>query len=525
MSRPLPLVLYRLATAALEPLAPVLLRRRAARGKEDAARIGERLGHASLPRPAGPLVWLHGASVGETLSLLPLIDWLRARRPDLSLLVTSGTTTSAQVLARRLPNGAIHQYAPIDAPGALKRFLAHWKPDLAVLVESEIWPNLIGEAKAAGAKLALVSARMTSSSAAGWARAPATAATLVGGFDTVLAQDDASAQRLTALGARDDGRLNLKLAGEPLPVDPAALEAIQAAAGERPILLAASTHDGDEAMALAAYAKADPGHRALLVIAPRHPARAQDVVDLARDEGFTAIKIKPFLDDWHRQPMARMMRSAIGAVEAVREAVGWDIDIAIEMHRNLTPDLAVVFAAAAARISPYFLEDPILPYSVAANASVAGRMAGPVAVAERNTNIWEFREFSDCHAVSILRPDVGLAGGFTQMRKIAAIAESRHQRIVPHNFTAPVSTACHIQLAACTPNWDVQGYVREDRDPWNRVTSHINRIKNGYLIIPDAPGIGMTLDLEYLAGAAYVPFGTKFPDGPVRAADGGIKHQ
>ena len=288
MSRPLPLVLYRLATAALEPLAPVLLRRRAARGKEDAARIGERLGHASLPRPAGPLVWLHGASVGETLSLLPLIDWLRARRPDLSLLVTSGTTTSAQVLARRLPNGAIHQYAPIDAPGALKRFLAHWKPDLAVLVESEIWPNLIGEAKAAGAKLALVSARMTSSSAAGWARAPATAATLVGGFDTVLAQDDASAQRLTALGARDDGRLNLKLAGEPLPVDPAALEAIQAAAGERPILLAASTHDGDEAMALAAYAKADPGHRALLVIAPRHPARAQDVVDLARDEGFTA---------------------------------------------------------------------------------------------------------------------------------------------------------------------------------------------------------------------------------------------
>mgnify|MGYP002380681817 CR=1 FL=1 len=265
--------------------------------------------------------------------------------------------------------------------------------------------------------------------------------------------------------------------------------------------------------------------RAILLLEAGTEAALVEQAVIARDQGFTAIKIKPFLGDWHRQPMARMMRSAIGAVEAVREAVGWDIDIAIEMHRNLTPDLAAVFAAAATRISPYFLEDPILPYSVAANASVAGRMAGPVAVAERNTNIWEFREFSDCHAVSILRPDVGLAGGFTQLRKIAAIAESRHQRIVPHNFTAPVSTACHIQLAACMPNWDVQGYVREDRDPWNRVTSHINRIENGYLVIPDAPGIGMTLDLEYLADADYVPFGTKFPDGPVRAADGGIKHQ
>lgn len=265
--------------------------------------------------------------------------------------------------------------------------------------------------------------------------------------------------------------------------------------------------------------------RAILLLEAGTEAALVEQAVAARDEGFTAIKIKPFLGDWHRQPMARMMRSAIGAAEAVREAVGWDVDIAIEMHRNLTPDLAAAFAAAAARISPYFLEDPILPYSVAANVSVAGRMAGPVAVAERNTNIWEFREFSDCHAVSILRPDVGLAGGFTQMRKIAAIAESRHQRIVPHNFTAPVSTACHIQLAACTPNWDVQGYVREDRDPWNRVTSHINRIEDGYLVIPEAPGIGMTLDLEYLAGAEYVPFGAKFPDGPVRAADGGIKHQ
>lgn len=288
MSRPLPLTLYRLATAALEPLAPALLRRRGARGKEDAARLNERLGRPSLTRPAGPLAWLHGASVGETLSLLPLIAWLQRQRPDLALLVTSGTATSAQLLARRLPAGVIHQYAPIDAPGAARRFMAHWKPDLVALAESEIWPNLIGEAEAAGANLALVSARMTASSAAGWAKLPRSAAVVFGSFDVVLAQDDASAQRLKALGARDDGRLNLKLAGEPLPVAPAALKALKTASASRPILLAASTHHGDEAMVLDAYAQADPNHRALLVIAPRHPARAQDVVDLARDEGFTA---------------------------------------------------------------------------------------------------------------------------------------------------------------------------------------------------------------------------------------------
>ena len=284
----LALSLYRAATALLEPLAPALLARRARRGKEDPTRLGERLGKAGAPRPDGPLVWLHGASVGETLSLLPLIAWLRKTRPGLTLLVTSGTTTSADLLARRLPDGAIHQYAPIDAPRALTRFLDHWKPSLVVLAESEIWPNLIGQARRAGAKLALVSARMTTSSAKGWSRLPRAARTMFGSFDAVLAQDDASAARLTALGARDDGRLNLKLAGEPLPVDAAKLAAIEAAAGPRTILLAASTHDGDEALALAAFAQAQAEGRALLVIAPRHPVRAQAVVDLARDEGFTA---------------------------------------------------------------------------------------------------------------------------------------------------------------------------------------------------------------------------------------------
>jgi galactonate dehydratase len=201
------------------------------------------------------------------------------------------------------------------------------------------------------------------------------------------------------------------------------------------------------------------------------------------------------------------------------------MDLSVEIHRNLTPDLAEAFAAGVKSVRPYFIEDPILPFSVASNSHVAGRMGGTIALAERNTNIWEFREFSDCHDIAILRPDVGLAGGFTQLKKIAAIAESRHQRIVPHNFTSPLATACHIQLAACTVNWDVQGYVRENREPWTRVVERINVVEGGFLAIPEIPGIGIELNLPYLRQAAYQPLGHKFAHGAARAMDGGVKHQ
>ena len=166
MSAPLPLVLYGAAMAALEPLAPSLLRARARRGKEDPGRISERLGRAGLPRPDGALIWLHGVSVGETTSLLPLVAALRTRRPDLTILVTCGTTTAAALLAQRLPEGVIHQFAPVDGPGAVRRFLDHWRPNAAVFVESELWPNLILAAKARGVRLALLSARMTAAMAA-----------------------------------------------------------------------------------------------------------------------------------------------------------------------------------------------------------------------------------------------------------------------------------------------------------------------------------------------------------------------
>jgi len=283
----LALALYRAGTGLAEPLAPMILERRVQRGKEDPARLGERLGHASRARPSGPLVWLHGASVGESLSLLPIVERLRAERPDVAILVTSGTTTAAELLARRLPEGAIHQYVPVDAPGAAGRFLDHWRPSLAVFVESELWPNLLLSARERGVKLALISARIGADSASGWAKAGGAARALFQAFDLILPQDDEAAGRMGALGARDDGRLNLKFAGEALPVDEAVVSMVHATVGEHPVLLAASTHPGEDEIALDAFAQvADRPERPLLVIVPRHPVRGPDIAALARQRGF-----------------------------------------------------------------------------------------------------------------------------------------------------------------------------------------------------------------------------------------------
>jgi 3-deoxy-D-manno-octulosonic-acid transferase len=287
----LPLALYAAATGLLEPLAPVLLQRRARAGKEDAARLGERLGRPGAARPSGPLVWLHGVSVGESLSLLPLIEALRARRPELSLLVTSGTVTSAEVLAKRLPKGVIHQFAPVDAPGVAARFLDHWRPDAALLVESELWPNLILAAQARGVRLALLSARMTEQSAKGWGRAPGTAAALLRTFDLVLPQDAATEARLARLGAKVGPRLNLKLVGDAPPVDVAAAATLKVGVGQRKLVLAASTHPGEERLIAEAFrAAAGDGPPAILVVAPRHPDRGPQVAAELQGLGFTVAR-------------------------------------------------------------------------------------------------------------------------------------------------------------------------------------------------------------------------------------------
>lgn len=287
----LSLTLYRLGVALLEPFTPSILKGRAKRGKEDPTRLGERLGRTTVARPDAPLVWIHAVSVGESLSVLPLIERLREWAPETTVLVTSGTVTSAQLLAKRLPAGAIHQYAPLDTPGVSERFLQHWRPGLAIFVESEFWPNLILGAKALRADLVLLSARVTEKTAKGWARAPGLAKTVLGAFDLILPQDAATEERLARFGVAGAGRLNLKYVGEPLTCDEAELARLKSEIGDRKVVLAASTHPGEEAdiaSAFAAMPAIDPAP--LLIIAPRHPERGVGVTEELRARGRTVVR-------------------------------------------------------------------------------------------------------------------------------------------------------------------------------------------------------------------------------------------
>jgi 3-deoxy-D-manno-octulosonic-acid transferase len=281
------LQLYRGATRLGGPLVEAQLRRRAGRGKEDVLRWRERLGAAGMPRPDGPLLWLHAASVGESRSLLPLIEALLAERGALQVLLTTGTVTSAALLRDRLPARARHQFAPVDQPQAWRAFFAHWRPQLGLLAESELWPNLILEAGARNLPLALVNGRISERSYRRWARLPASAARLLGGFTLCLAQSEADRARLAALGARQATSVgNLKYGAPPLPADPQALAGLAAAIGGRPVWLAASTHPGEEMLALEAHRRLAARLPGLLtLIAPRHPARGDRLAGEIRRRG------------------------------------------------------------------------------------------------------------------------------------------------------------------------------------------------------------------------------------------------
>jgi 3-deoxy-D-manno-octulosonic-acid transferase len=277
---PLGIHAWRWLGIAVTPLTPLLLRERAARGKEDRARMGERLGVASVARPDGRLVWIHGASVGESLAALPLIEKLLTE--DIRVLVTSGTVTSAAMMQARLPEGAIHQYVPLDTPRAAARFLDYWKPAAGLFIESDLWPNLLLEAQRRGVKLALINARISERSAAGWQRAPQMARTLLGVFDTILAQDEDFAARFRTLGARDVTVAgSLKADAPPLSCDETELAAMRAMIADRPLLLAAQTHPGEDETVLPAHDQLRAKFPNLLtIIVPRHVERGPDIAML-----------------------------------------------------------------------------------------------------------------------------------------------------------------------------------------------------------------------------------------------------
>lgn len=282
--------LYRSATTLAGPLVPLLLSRREARGKEDPARRGERLGIGGRPRPDGRLIWIHGASVGEALSVLALIDRLLADAPDCSVLLTTHTVTAARLLESRLPDRAFHQYIPLDRISYVTQFLDHWRPDLALWLESELWPNLLDGIAARSIPAIMLNARMSARSAARWGRAPKGLQSLMSVFSSVMPASGGEVAKLRALGIDHLGTAgNIKYAALPPPADPDDVADLRAAIGNRPVWLAASTHAGEEEICLAAHQRLLRTRPDLLMIlAPRHPKRAPEIAELISQKGWQA---------------------------------------------------------------------------------------------------------------------------------------------------------------------------------------------------------------------------------------------
>jgi 3-deoxy-D-manno-octulosonic-acid transferase len=266
------------------------LRERAAAGKEDPARMDERRGIASKPRPVGPLIWFHAASVGESIALLELVRQLIEDRPEVSILVTTGTVTSAGVMADRLPEGAMHQYVPLDARSFVMRFLDHWRPDVAVWTESELWPALICETEARGIPMLLLNARMSKASHDRWRFLRGMAQSLLARFKRALVQDDLTAIYLRRLGM-DPDRMEvtgtLKEGAAALPVNTRRLDGMRAEIGNRPVWVAASTHSGEEKKVLEAHRIAmRTNPRLLLILVPRHPDRGDEIAQMLQSDGW-----------------------------------------------------------------------------------------------------------------------------------------------------------------------------------------------------------------------------------------------
>ncbi|MDX2027523.1 MAG: 3-deoxy-D-manno-octulosonic acid transferase [Alphaproteobacteria bacterium] len=284
--------LYRALTDLGAPVIHLYLRRRLAQGREDAKRFPERLGHASQPRPQGRLIWCHAASVGEAASLLALIERLRVAYPDIHILVTTGTVTSAGMLAGRLPSGVIHQYVPVDRAAYVTRFLDHWKPEFALWVESELWPNMLTALQARVIPVVLLNGRMSDKSFRNWYRVKGWARKLLGAFVLCLTQTEDDRSRFVALGARPARCFgNMKYAAKPLPCDESELMRLRTDIGSRKLWIMASTHRGEEDIALEAHRRLRMKWPDLLtIIVPRHAVRGGEIARRMAEQGISVAR-------------------------------------------------------------------------------------------------------------------------------------------------------------------------------------------------------------------------------------------
>jgi 3-deoxy-D-manno-octulosonic-acid transferase len=307
-------VLYRALTRPLAPLAVAYLKRRRNRGKEHPVRFRERQGVPSKARPCGPLAWIHAASVGEATAILGLIECLLQSRPELEILVTTGTVTSADLVEKQLPTGARHQFVPADLAHWVARFLDHWRPDLALWVESELWPNLILETHAHGVPMVLLNGRLSARSYRRWRQWPGLIGPMLGAFHLCLAQDAHQAERFRLLGAREVIAVgDLKAAAGALHIDRSELLHLRNQIGSRPVWLAASTHTGEEEIVARAHPLIVRNHPGLLtIIAPRHPARGDTISAILAANGLRVARrarpepVRPEIDVYLADTMGEL---------------------------------------------------------------------------------------------------------------------------------------------------------------------------------------------------------------------------
>jgi 3-deoxy-D-manno-octulosonic-acid transferase len=404
---PLALRLYRLGCGLGSPLASKVLARRLSRGKEHPERLPERLGRASVARPNGPLVWVHGASVGEMLAAVSLIR--RLREQGFAVLVTSGTVTSAALAEQRLPDGVLHQFVPLDAPRFAQRFLDHWRPGLALFVESDLWPNLICSCAARRIPMIVINGRLSERSFSRWRRVPGVIAALLNCFDLCLAQSPADAERYATLGApRVSATGNLKLDLPALPVDEAALGRLKAIVGKRPAVIAASTHPGEEEAVIGAHRRLRAKFPTLLsIIVPRHPARGESVGEIAKAAGLSVAlrsrRAQPMPDIgvyvadtlgelglmYRLAPVAFMGGSLArhggqNPIEAVRLGAGiihgphvWNFaDIYAALDAAQGAELVADEESLAARLAAWFADPAARQKSASAAAATVQKLSG-----------------------------------------------------------------------------------------------------------------------------------------------------